>query len=179
MNKRLLTDDPNELSHIQYCLCMDLFGKDSYLSQVENHKYEITMVHIKNLLEAQRALTLAALTETNDGGLVENPKIVCLCGSTKFKDAYTKANADLTMQGVIVLSVGLFGHADSIDLTEADKTMLDKLHLQKIDVADEILVLNVGGYIGNSTKREIVYATMTGKKVNYLEPQHDYEQRGG
>ena len=48
--------------------------------------------------------------------------------------------------------------------------MIDDMHLRKIDLADEIFVINVGGYIGESTKWEIAYATKTGKKINYLEP---------
>jgi hypothetical protein len=96
-------------------------------------------------------------------------KVITLCGSTKFKDAYMTAQKDLTMQGNIVISVGVFGHADGESLTEQQKDMLDNIHLHKIDMSDEIFIINVGGYIGNSTKREIAYAEQQGKIVNYLE----------
>jgi uroporphyrinogen-III decarboxylase len=97
-------------------------------------------------------------------------KVITLCGSTKFKDAYLKAQKDLTLQGNIVISVGLFGHSGDDEVwTEGTKEMLDNMHKRKIDMADEIFVINVGGYIGESTKSEIEYAIRNGKKVNYLE----------
>jgi len=98
-------------------------------------------------------------------------KVITLCGSTKFKDEYLKAQKDLTLQGNIVISVGLFGHSGDNEVwTEGTKEMLDEMHKRKIDMADEIFVINVGGYIGNSTRSEIEYAIRHGKSVNYLEP---------
>lgn len=98
-------------------------------------------------------------------------KVITLCGSTKFKDEYLKAQKDLTLQGNIVISVGLFGHSGDDEVwTEGTKEMLDNMHKRKIDMADEIFVINVGGYIGESTRSEIEYAIKNGKKVNYLEP---------
>ena len=77
----------------------------------------------------------------------------------------------LTLKGCIVISVGLFGHSGDEEVWKpGTKEMLDDMHLRKIDMADEIFVINVGGYIGESTKREIAYAEEKGKKVNYLEP---------
>ncbi len=99
----------------------------------------------------------------------ESRPIVCLCGSTRFKDDYERENARLTMQGFVVLSVGLYGHADNLPLTVQDKQMLDDLHLDKIDLADSIHVINVGGYVGNSTRREIEYARSKGKGVTFME----------
>lgn len=106
--------------------------------------------------------------------MIKNYKVITLCGSTRFKDEFMKAQRDLTLKGNIVISVGLFGHAgewDNMDEETINKTkeMLDDMHKRKIDMADEIFVINVGGYIGSSTKSEIEYATKTGKKVNYLE----------
>ena len=76
----------------------------------------------------------------------------------------------LTLEGYIVISVGLFGHSGDDEVWKPDtKEMLDDMHLRKIDLADEIFVINVGGYIGESTRREIEYAENTGKKINYLE----------
>ena len=97
------------------------------------------------------------------------PTIVCLCGSTKFKEAFLDAAKSETLDGRIVLSVGFFGHADGITLSSEHKAKLDILHLRKIDLADEVLVVNVGQYIGESTQREIEYARSTGKPVRYLE----------
>ncbi|MFA4973925.1 MAG: hypothetical protein WC683_15035 [bacterium] len=96
-------------------------------------------------------------------------KVITLCGSTRFKAAYLQAQQDLTLKGNIVISVGLFGHADCIDLTPETKAMLDEMHLRKIDMADEIFVINPRGYVGESTKREIAYAKGHGKAVRYLE----------
>lgn len=104
--------------------------------------------------------------------MINNYKIITLCGSTKFKDEYLKAQKELTLQGNIVISVGLFGHADGgyqTVLTDEIKIMLDDMHKRKIDLADEIYVINKDGYIGSSTKGEIEYAIQTGKMVNYLE----------
>lgn len=96
-------------------------------------------------------------------------KIVCLCGSTKFKDTFIKVNKSETLKGNIVLSVGLFNHADNLNITKDTKNMLDKMHFRKIELSDEVLVLNVNKYIGNSTKNEIEYAKSLNKKVRYLE----------
>lgn len=97
------------------------------------------------------------------------PIVVCLCGSTRFKDAFIEAQRAETLAGKIVLSVGLFGHAEAMDMGGPVKAMLDKLHLRKIDLADEVLILNVGGYIGESTRRELDYARNAGKRVRFLE----------
>ena len=103
--------------------------------------------------------------------MVGKYKVITLCGSTKFKEEYTKAQKELTLQGNIVISVGLFGHAGDAEVwSEGTKEMLDDMHKRKIDMADEIFVINVGGYIGSSTRSEIEYATNQGKKVGYLVP---------
>lgn len=96
--------------------------------------------------------------------------VITLCGSTKFKKEFEEANARLTMEGNVVISVGLFGHADSVALTKEQKEMLDQIHFDKIHMSDEIYVINVGGYIGESTRNEIEFATTTNKKISYLEP---------
>lgn len=114
----------------------------------------------------------------------ERPVIVCLCGSTRFYAAFQEANYRETMAGKIVLSVGFYRpspqseaektryqgtHDESWGCTPEQKIALDELHKRKIDLADEVLVLNVGGYIGASTRSEIEYATKRGKPVRYLE----------
>lgn len=109
-------------------------------------------------------------------GIPARPKIICLCGSTRFYAAFQEANYRLTMQGIIVLSVGHYphspelAHGESVGCTPEQKIKLDELHKRKIDLADEILVLNVGGYIGESTRGEIEHATKRGKVIRYLEP---------
>lgn len=106
--------------------------------------------------------------------MIGNYKIVTLCGSTRFKEQFVEVQKRLTLDGCIVISVGLFGHSDDEDVWKPGvNEMLDEMHLRKIDLADEIFVINVGSYIGESTRREIAYAIKTGKKVNYLEPIQD------
>ena len=83
-----------------------------------------------------------------------------------------EAQKRLTLEGCIVISVGLFGHSGDKDVwTEDTRAMLDDMHKRKIDMADEIFVINVGGYIGSGTRSEIGYAEATGKAVRYLEPR--------
>jgi hypothetical protein len=102
--------------------------------------------------------------------MVGKYKVITLCGSTRFRDEFIAAQKRLTLEGNIVISVGLFGHSgDSEVWTEGTKEMLDDMHFRKIDMADEIFVINVGGYIGSSTKREIKYAKSANKGVCYLE----------
>ncbi len=98
-------------------------------------------------------------------------KIITLCGSTRFKDEFLREQKRLTLEGNIVLSVGFFGHSGDGELvSESTKEMLDDMHKRRIDLADEIFVINKGGYIGSSTRSEIEYATKANKKVEYLEP---------
>ena len=111
--------------------------------------------------------------------MVGKYKVITLCGSTRFKDQFMEAQKKLTLEGNIVISVGLFGHAGDNEVWEnmdegtltKTKEMLDDMHKRKIDMADEIFVINVGGYIGSSTRSEIEYAEKTGKTVRYLEEQ--------
>ena len=109
--------------------------------------------------------------------MVGKYKVITLCGSTRFKEAFLEAQKRLTLEGIIVISVGLFGHSGDDEVWEGisedtltkTKIMLDDMHKRKIDMADEIFVINVGGYIGESTRSEIAYAHSTGKAVRYLE----------
>ena len=109
--------------------------------------------------------------------MVGNYRVITLCGSTRFKDEFMEAQKRLTLEGNIVISVGLFGHSGDKEVWEdmdegtltATKAMLDDMHKAKIDMADEIFVINVGGYIGESTRSEIEYAVSTGKDIRYLE----------
>ena len=109
--------------------------------------------------------------------MVGGYKVVTLCGSTRFKDQFMEAQKRLTLEGNIVISVGLFGHSGDQEVWENmdegtltnTKEMLDDMHKRKIDMADAIYVINVGGYVGSSTKSEIEYAITHGKEVRYLE----------
>lgn len=108
--------------------------------------------------------------------MVGGYKVVTLCGSTRFRDEFMEAQKRLTLDGCIVISVGLFGHAGDAEVWEgmdegtltATKEMLDDMHKRKIDMADEIYVIDVGGYVGDSTRSEITYAEAHGKSVRYL-----------
>jgi hypothetical protein len=100
----------------------------------------------------------------------ERPVIVCLCGSTRFREAFEAAQRSETDAGKIVLTVGRYGHHDGLDMSGEHKAKLDALHCQKIDLADEVLILNVGGYVGDSTRREVQHAARRHKRVRWLEP---------
>lgn len=125
------------------------------------------------------------------------PRIVCLCGSTRFYDEFQRVSHSLTMTGCIVLSVEVYphasaehGHGGGVGHDSVEKVALDELHKRKIDLADWVLVLNVGGYIGKSTRSEIEYAERIGRPVHYVEraeptpgqctlSNHDGHARGG
>jgi hypothetical protein len=102
--------------------------------------------------------------------MIDKYLVITLCGSTRFKDQFMEAQKRLTLAGNIVISVGLFGHSGDDEVwTEGTKEMLDDMHKRKIDMADGIFVINVGGYIGQSTRSEIEYARSQGKTVEFLE----------
>lgn len=98
---------------------------------------------------------------------MKNKKIT-LCGSTKFKQAFEIINKQLSLEGYVVYSVAFFAHADDVELTSDQKEMLDNVHKQKIENSDAILVINIDGYIGDSTRNEIEYAQSLNKTVKYL-----------
>jgi nucleoside 2-deoxyribosyltransferase len=94
-------------------------------------------------------------------------KVITLCGSTKFKEQFEKANAFLTLKGNAVISLGFFEQSEGIEITQEQEELFAKIHFRKIDLADEIFIIDVNGYIGNSTRKEIEYATQAGKPVRY------------
>lgn len=105
--------------------------------------------------------------------MVGNYKVITLCGSTRFKDEFIEQQKLLTLQGYIVISVGCFGHSGDC-ISEEQKKMLDDMHKRKIDMADEIYVINKNGYIGNSTRSEIEYAKSKQMPITYMEcPNED------
>lgn len=106
--------------------------------------------------------------------MLDRPEIVCICGSARFASEMRAANRDLTFAGVIVVAPG---EADGGGLTDEQKTLLDALHLRKIDLADRVLIVNPGGYLGESTRSEIAYARAAGKPVSFTDPLNCADQR--
>jgi hypothetical protein len=104
----------------------------------------------------------------------DRPEIVCICGSARFAEEMRVANRDLTLAGVIVVAPGVLRSAEDHEadelITDEQKTALGALHLRKIDLADRVLIVNPGGYIGESTTREIAYARATGKPISFTDP---------
>ena len=102
----------------------------------------------------------------------DGPPVAVICGSTRFRAEIEAANHDLTLQGYIVLAPGVFVHSlpEGVEVDDEEKEALDRLHLRKIDMADVVMVLNPGGYIGRSTTTEIAYAHSLGKPVLFSEP---------
>lgn len=98
------------------------------------------------------------------------PSVVTLCGSTRFKDEFLRVQKEETLKGKIVLSVGLFGHSEALDMNGPIKAMLDNLHLRKIDMSNEVIFINQGGYIGESTRRELEYTKAKGIPYSFTEP---------
>ena len=116
-------------------------------------------------------MSMTLIDLLHEKAMMPFPTTVCLIGSTRFSQAYQNANLRETLDGKIVLTIGCDTKSDHVlRLGPIDKTRLDILHLFKIELADEVLVLNVGGYIGESTLREIEYARMLGKPLRWLEP---------
>ena len=97
--------------------------------------------------------------------MLNRPEIVCICGSARFVEQMRRANGELTLSGIIVLAPGEMNGTVSDD----QKAVLDALHIRKIDLADRVLVVNPGGYIGESTSREIAYARAAGKPVSFTD----------
>ena len=103
---------------------------------------------------------------------MQRPKVVTLCGSTRFRAAFEEWNVRLTLEGSVVLSIVIPSHAYGLSWTTEEKSTLDVAHLAKIDMSDEILVLDVAGYIGESSAREIDHAKAAGKHVRFLSQEH-------
>lgn len=152
---------------------------DNDILKIQNKKYKKSIDYFEKLNNLSKEelnelldkrVTLQKVLEMFNKS--KKYEIITLCGSTKFKDEFIKAQEELTLQGKIVISVGLFGHADNKygnEITEEIKTMLDDIHKRKIDLSDAIYVINKNGYIGSSTKSEIEYALRNNKKIYYLE----------
>lgn len=96
-------------------------------------------------------------------------RTITVCGSTRFRDETLKVIAALELDGWAVFSVGFYAHAENVELSALTKADLDVLHLRKIAMSDAIYVVNPGGYVGESTAREISYARALGKVIHWLE----------
>ncbi|WP_066307356.1 hypothetical protein [Bacillus sp. FJAT-29814] len=94
-------------------------------------------------------------------------KVITLCGSTKFKKQFREMEAKLTLEGNIVLSLGFFEQSEGIKTTKEQEKLFEELHYRKIDMSDEIVVIDVDGYMGTSTKKEIEYAKSKDKLIRY------------
>lgn len=136
------------------------------------------------------------------------PKIATLCGSSRFKEDHENVMRELTLQGYLVIGLGLFGHLEpTFDMNSVTKKELDALHFRKIELSDEVYIVNPararcsgckswvfkekcqcnkgekGGievypYLGDSTRREIAYARLLGKAITYMNP-HPVEDLAG
>lgn len=140
---------------------------------------------VDNMIRDGHAVVVEPIGDTDPRFNEPRPRVVVLCGSTRFYDEFQQANYDLTMKGRIVLSVGFYphakaqhGHGEGVGHDSAEKLALDELHKRKIDLADEVLVLNVGGYIGESTRGEIEYAEKFCKPISYLQSPVAAEEAG-
>ena len=140
-------------------------------------EFDLTYLRERNTCaseaEARTAgwLAVARASRPREAGKVETkPEVVCLCGSTRFIDTFQAEYGRLTDEGKIVLTVGRVVPQSEQALGSTRKVALDALHLRKIDLADRVLVLNVGGYVGPSTRREIAYAKECGKPIDLLYP---------
>lgn len=120
-----------------------------------------------------KSLNNALATKSDQSNIAKTPKlgrgIITLCGSTKFKDEFIAMLEILTLGGWIVLLPGYYGHCARFPVSNEVKESLDVLHKKKIDMSDAIYVLNVDGYIGESTRSEIEYALAKNKQVIYYE----------
>lgn len=151
------------------------------LSKIESQLHMYNPDQLRNALRIAITCAREATREqiqSIEGNRITRPTIVCLCGSTRFGEAFRKAQLEETLAGNIVLTIGcdtrsddeLFVYMSDKELAEI-KAKLDELHLRKIDLSDEVLILNVGGYIGESTRNELEYARAKGKKIRFLEPE--------
>ena len=122
-----------------------------------------------SFLPSSAAMAFSKEPTTGEAISLERPRVITLCGSTRFMNEFEKANTRLTLQGNVVFSVATTAYEGSQNVSDEQKKLLDKVHFEKIRLSDEIFVINVGGYVGPSTKREIELAKRTGKKIRFLE----------
>ncbi len=94
-------------------------------------------------------------------------KIITVCGSYKYKKEMIEITEMLTLKGNCMITPNELTKTNKDAYTEEDILMIDKMHKQKIKISDAILVVDVSGYIGSSTKSEIEYAKSLNKEIIY------------
>lgn len=159
---------------IDYLCCMnDRAGfLDEVLYRLENKQEREVQNFMKKARENKKEFLRKQeenMKKEKDLLVKEKPKVITMCGSTKWKDDYMREYRRLVFEGNIVIASLIFSHADGESTTKEQKDFLDQLHLRKIDISDAIFVVNPGNYIGRSTINEIFYAHDHNKEVIYLE----------
>jgi NTP pyrophosphatase (non-canonical NTP hydrolase) len=103
--------------------------------------------------------------------------MVCLCGSTRFKQTFLETQLEESLAGRIVLSLPVYSHVDGCDLTPREIQTLTELQVERVKLADELLVIDVGGYVGSATADEIALASSLGKRIRYWSREHSHLPR--
>ena len=106
---------------------------------------------------------------------MDKAKVITICGSLRFLDEIKFHSARLELEGNCVLSIVYLMKEDKDDYTPEELQLLNKLHNQRIEMSDAIFVVNVDGYIGSGTQKEIEYARKLNKEIIYLEPVREVE----
>ena len=159
------------------CMCGgSIKGREMRLTEKEMKELTQNMIMINPWVIAEAQFTKTAeLTRKELGRGEGSPKIICLCGSSRFIESFAVLAWEFEKEGHITLGLHYLPPSystkvpDHIAEAEGVSRQMDELHLRKIDLADEVFVINVNGYIGESTAREIKYAEGLGKPVKYLE----------
>ena len=105
----------------------------------------------------------------NDISIIDKYPVVTLCGSTRFKEDFERVQKELTLSGYIVIPLAIYSQYDETELTDEQKQMLIEMQYRKIDISDEIYVINKYGYIGSDTMKEIEYAESRHRRIRYME----------
>jgi len=101
--------------------------------------------------------------------MTDKPKVVCIIGSSRFKNDHLGVAQRETLKGKIVLITGFFHHVDRVPISSVMKRKLDDLQLRKVEMSDEVIVVNINGYVGESTMEQIEHASRLGKPISWLE----------
>lgn len=163
-----MTDERIELLAAAFAIA-DRQGRETNWTRFRDSLLKCLAAHGRNGVTPR---TYRLLPTDTDAGPAR-PPVVCLCGSTRFAERFNAEAERLTIEGFIVVRPEVVAYSSERDPQRCApdvKERLDELHKRKIDIADQVLVLNVGGYIGSSTRSEIEYAQRTGKPIAYLEP---------
>lgn len=105
--------------------------------------------------------------------MIKKHKIICLCGNPQFKDDFLREQGRLTLQGNMVIGIPMFWPNDHISIDDSIKVLLDDIRRQEINMCDEVFVINKRDYIETSTQKEIEYALICGKPINYMEEHRE------